>query len=294
MPTHRYTQAGTYTVTLTVANGLGQTATTSRTVTVTNTSSNVTASFTFSPTAPAVNQFVYFDASASRPTTASFAWNFGDGSPPDSGVNPTHRFAVAGTFTVTLTVSNAEGQMATATRTVTVTNTSSSVTASFSFSPTAPTAGQTVFFNASASRPTTGKFEWDFGDGTAGTGMLPSRVYAQPGTYTVTLRVSDDAGQSATTTRIVTVSPTTLTADFTFSPTDPTISRGTNTVRFDATPSSAGVTTWTWDYGDGAAVETGQQVSHTFTRVGTWVVRLTVGDGTGRTATVTKNVTVSP
>ena len=52
--THTYAEPGTYSVTLTVANSLGQTATTSRTVTVTTTSTGVTASFTFSPTSPAV------------------------------------------------------------------------------------------------------------------------------------------------------------------------------------------------------------------------------------------------
>jgi PKD repeat protein len=66
----------------------------------------------------------------------------------------------------------------------------------------------------------------------------------------------------------------------------------TNTVLFDATDSSPGVTAWTWDFGDGSSTASGQRTSHTFSRAGNWVVRLTVTDSTGRTATITKTVTV--
>src|SRR5262249_22960728 len=145
-----------------------------------------------------------------------------------------------------------------------------------------------VFFNASASLVTNGRFSWDFGDGGSGTGMTITHRFSRSGSFVVVLTVTNDINQSATTSRTVPVSstPTGIVADFTFSPTDPTISLGTNTVIFDATPSSLGVTTWTWDFGDDSA-GSGQRTSHTFTKAGTWVVRLTVADGAGRTATTT-------
>lgn len=292
-PSHRFDAPGTYTVTLTVTNDVGQSATATRTVTVSATSGQVTASFVFSPTIPGVDQEVFFDASASRPTTATFNWNFGDGR-TGAGVTPTHRYTLAGTYTVLLVVTNEFGQTATTSRTITVSLSSSSVIANFTFSPTSPGINQDVFFNASASRPTDGTFMWNFGDGATGGGVTPTHRYAQAATYSVTLTVTNDAGQFATTSRSVTVTSTgPLTADFTFSPTDPSISRGTNSVIFDATPSSASAVSWTWDFGDGTAVETGRRVTHTFTRVGTWVVRLTIADADGRIATVTKNVTVA-
>lgn len=292
-PVHRFEAPGTYTVTLTVTNDVGQSATATRTVTVSATSGQVTASFVFSPTIPGIDQEVFFDASASRPTNATFNWNFGDGR-TGAGVSPTHRYTIAGTYTVLLVVTNEFGQTATTSRTITVSASSSSVTASFTFSPTSPGINQDVFFNASASRPVNGTYTWNFGDGSTGTGVTPTHRYAQAATYSVTLTVTNDVGQFATTSRSVTVSATgPLTADFTFSPTDPSINRGTNSVIFDATPSSASAVSWTWDFGDGTAAETGRRVTHTFTRVGTWVVRLTVTDADGRTATVTKNVTVA-
>lgn len=66
--------------------------------------------------------------------------------------------------------------------------------------------GQTVFenamviFNASRSTDNVGiiGYEWDFGDGATGTGITATHVYANPGTYNVTLTVEDAAGNSAT------------------------------------------------------------------------------------------------
>ena len=180
-------------------------------------------------------------------------------------------------------------------RTITVSSMSPQVVARFTFSPTTPGPTEDVFFNAQSSTVDNGRFVWDFGDGSSGSGVTTTHQYARGGTsYTVTLTVTNDLGQTSTTTRTVPVSASTtvIVAAFTFSPTDPNISAGTNTVNFDATPSSPGVTTWTWDFGDGTGTGTGQKTSHTFSRSGTWVVRLTVTDAAGRTATTTNNVRV--
>ncbi len=48
-------------------------------------------------------------------------------------------------------------------------------------------------------------FAWDFGDGTSSTAISPTKRYAQNGTYTVTLTVSDQFGASRTVTTTATV-----------------------------------------------------------------------------------------
>jgi len=48
-------------------------------------------------------------------------------------------------------------------------------------------------------------FQWEFGNGDTGSGSTASTTYAQDGTYTITLTVTDDEGTTATTTQDVTV-----------------------------------------------------------------------------------------
>jgi PKD repeat protein len=85
--------------------------------------------------------------------------------------------------------------------------------ASFTATPSAVQTRQTVNFNAGASADPDGtiaKYEWDLdGDGTyetdTGTTATTSKVYDKPGTVNVGLRVTDNSGVTATTTRAVTV-----------------------------------------------------------------------------------------
>ena len=83
-------------------------------------------------------------------------------------------------------------------------------TASFTFSPsndppTAPRAGDTVIFSSTSSDADGSVTQWtyNFGDGTSESGSGPppdvSHVYANAGSYTVTLEVHDNNGNGYTT-----------------------------------------------------------------------------------------------
>jgi len=135
---------------------------------------------------------------------ATFNWDFGDGS-TGTGNSTTHRFTRAGTFAVTLRVTNDVGLTATTTRQITVTGTLPAGSADFVFSPTDPHVGDVVFFNGSLSTVTNASYSWDFGDGTTGSSVAPTHSYSQARTFTVTLTVTNERGQTASTSKTVTV-----------------------------------------------------------------------------------------
>lgn len=77
-------------------------------------------------------------------------------------------------------------------------------TAAFTATPN----GLTVAFNGSTSSDPDGNiasYSWNFGDGTNGNGVNASRTYANAGTYSVTLTVTDNQGATNTRTQQVTV-----------------------------------------------------------------------------------------
>jgi PKD repeat protein len=70
------------------------------------------------------------------------------------------------------------------------------------------TVDSTVTFDGSASTDdkTIASYAWNFGDGTTATGVAPTHKYTTAATYTVTLTVTDTAGQKSTDTLQVVVS----------------------------------------------------------------------------------------
>nr|NIP34549.1 PKD domain-containing protein [Thermoplasmata archaeon]NIS11694.1 PKD domain-containing protein [Thermoplasmata archaeon]NIS19592.1 PKD domain-containing protein [Thermoplasmata archaeon]NIT76751.1 PKD domain-containing protein [Thermoplasmata archaeon]NIU48705.1 PKD domain-containing protein [Thermoplasmata archaeon] len=148
-----------------------------------------------------------------------------------------------------------------------------------------------VSFTGEASKDDDGKvlwYHWDFGDGTMGYGMTVVHAYADDGTYTVTLTVTDDDGGEGSITTQVTVlnrAPVSVAGE----------DRQTRTgipVRLDGRGSydmDGTIALYHWEFGDGTHAD-GPVVTHAFPTYGTFVVELTVTDDDG--ATDTANLTV--
>lgn len=123
-------------------------------------------------------------------------WNFGDGS-SDTGVNPLHTYAVAGTYTVTLTVTDNVGATHTKSMAVMVAAVTPNVapTANFSASNNALLASFTDASSDSDGSVTA--WAWDFGDGATSTLKNPTHSYSAAGTYKVSLLVKDNQNASS-------------------------------------------------------------------------------------------------
>lgn len=295
--THKYGSSGSYTVLLKVTDDDGNIDTASQTVSIGD-NQNPVASFFYTPSSPVVNQVIQFNATESHDpdgTIVSYQWEFGDGTPAAAGVLVNHYFSSIGTYTVYLRVTDDSGNMDSATQSVTVSD-NKSPTASFVYSPTSPEINSPVHFNASDSTDPDGtitSWKWDFGDRGHGSGEEVNHTYADAGTYTVVLEVTDDSGNTDSVSKTITISDSGMPiASFTFSPGNPTTS---TSIAFDASGSNdpdGNIVSWFWNFDDGTT-GSGETVNHQYSSIGNYTVELIVVDDDGKTARTTRTVTVN-
>jgi PKD repeat protein len=149
----------------------------------------------------------------------SYSLDFGDGTEYEwkagdktSGTGPvlthTHTYARAGIYDVTLAVTDDREEASEAYATATIADPAKPPKASAG-GPYDGIVAADVFFDGRASSDDGGivKYRWNFGDAAIGAGVTPSHKYTVPGTYKVTLRVTDTDGQTARATALVRITP---------------------------------------------------------------------------------------
>jgi PKD repeat protein len=177
------------------------------------------AGFQQSPTKPTAGDLVLFNGTSSIDPggqIVEFAWDFdGDGQVDSTTPLAEHTFVEPGAYTVSLTVADNDGNVHTISRTITVQAPPPDAedellsfqppVADFAYMPASPNPGDPVLFNGTFSSDFDGdivSFAWDFdGDGTIDSAdAIAEHAFTSPGTYSVSLTVTDDGGNTDTVT----------------------------------------------------------------------------------------------
>jgi PKD repeat protein len=170
---------------------------------------------------------------------------------------------------------------------------------------------------------------WDYGDGVVeNSGMGVGHTYAAAGNYVVTLTITDQNGQSGSTTHNIQIDPAPTQPQPQPQPLPqitPPPPQPTNTPAPQATPtpppqppvavlnapnqgqvgqllsldgslsqSSSPIVSWQWDYGDGMIDSSGMAVPHIYNAPGQYNLTLTITDQNGLSDTTSQVIDIQP
>jgi PKD repeat protein len=290
--TWAWDEAGTHTIELEVIDNGELTNTTSKTVTISN--KGPSASFTYSPSNPVVDEDVMFDASGSSDsdgTIESYSWYI-DGDYEGSGQTFTWAWDEAGTHTIELEVTDNGELTNTTSKTVTISNEEPS--ASFTYSPSNPVVDESVVFDASGSSDSDGTIEsysWYIDGDYEASGQTFNWAWDEAGTHTIELEVTDNGDETTSISQAVTISNEEPIAQFSYSPSNPAVDED---ILFDASESSdpdGTIESYSW-YIDGDYEASGQTFNWMWDERGRYQVTLEVGDNGDKKHSVSKTIAV--
>lgn len=218
-------------------------------------------------------------SSAGYGVVTQWIWDFGDGSPFGTVQHPVHTYSASGTYSVTLVIHTTYSCIP------------DSLTQLVTVNPLPianPVANNVCFNNVNAFTDTSTannsiiQWNWNFGDLTpVSNSQSPTHTYASPGTYTVSLAITNNFGCKDTNSTVVVVNPIPA-ASF-----NATTLCSSDTVCFNNTSSitPSGLLTWSWNFGDPGSgandTTTLQNPCHLFTGAGTFSVMLTAISDSG-------------
>jgi PKD repeat protein len=293
--THTYSTAGTYTITGTVTDNLGATASKSAAIVVSSSTNQppvaVISATPNSAYAPATISVSAAGSSDPDGTIASSVISFGDGTSA-SGLTASHKFSAAGVYTLTATVTDNLGASSTASTSVTIKAPEVIVSS--------PAAGallnsqvHVVASGFSGYAVTTMQI---YVDGTivysVNSANLDGTISVASGVHTLTIKGWDVSGRNFYKQLSVTVNKPPVAAL--------TLSSGSILVGGSITASASGSTdpdgtiaSTVISFGDGSSISA-ISASHQYKVAGTYTVKATVTDNLGASSSISSTVVVKP
>ena len=277
-PSHTYTEAGNYDVTLITTTAAGCTDTTTM-VRAVRAGNKPHADFGYTPTVVCPYEKVFFtDKSTGKPD--QWFWDFGDGG-TSSLANPYHQYGDTGWHDVKLVAYNNTCPDTIVVKNAVYVNPPISM---FEVRQDCNNKFTKTFVDKSLGPKT---WSWDFGDGSTSTEQNPVHTYAKTGTYSVTLTVTNGSCMHFTTRAVMVIDET---ADFTSS--DSVLCRNQTAVFAAPTINKANILNWVWNYGDGTGSRDTATAKHTYTKAGSYKTSLTITDLLGCTSTSSLSLNV--
>ena len=148
----------------------------------------------------------------------------------------------------------------------------------------------TVIFSHTSSL-TPSSYAWDFGDGNISEEAAPAHTYETPGTYTVSLKITDAYSVSETASATITVEEPTAPAVSISA--DITKAYAPQTIRFECEV-SGGIPDdyrYAWDFGDGN-ISDEPNPEYRYSAAGTYTAKLTVSTNGGMIRTESQPLTI--
>ena len=285
-PLHLYSDSGTYNVMLVVSSYMGCTDTISKPV---NVIPLPIAEFTANPVCFGDNVTFNDLSDASGYFITNWLWYFGDGD-TSTLQNPTHNYTQPGNYSVTLIVKNEYNCVDSISHSVSVYDIPFP---DFTFNDVCLNVN--TLFNDSSNIVNNSivLWQWNFGDGDTSVIQNPVHLYADFGTYNVSLTITDSVGCTDSISKQVTVYPLPVAAFVT----DSICSGDTAHFHDASTTSSGNIDSWQWNFGDSLGVANVQNPDYYYNSISSitnFNVNLIVSNSHGCYDTVNQLIHINP
>jgi gliding motility-associated-like protein len=288
LPTHRYTNEGSYTVKLVIRNRYGceDSSTVVNMIKVRKTVASFEMSDSFRTCPPLLIQFTNQSANA-----VSTNWNFGDSTYTNTD-GPSHFYTYPGIYKATLIARGPGGCSDTASRSITVKGPKGTL----SYSPLSLCRPYSVDFTAITEDAVS--YIWDFNDGvtTAGTDTSIRYTYQDSGSFVPKIILEDEIGCRVPVTGRDTLKNIFAKVSFIFA--DSILCNGGDIAFANTTTSNDNIQDYRWDFGDNTPIAHQENPVHQYTQPGVYYPVLSVTTSAGCNeyyrSTIPVRVAVSP